>query len=103
MFNDAFRALAQNKEIDLLPRDIAAEQEKLSDLIYDKINNGVYKAGFTTRQHVYERACKPLFDALDQLEKRLAKRWYLFGRRIVETDWWLFCTLIRFAVGYYIH
>src|SRR4026209_1171255 len=56
MFNDAFRGLAQNKEIDLFPRDIAAEQEKLSDFIYDKINNGVYKAGFTTRQHVYERA-----------------------------------------------
>ena len=31
MFNDAFRGLAQNKEIDLFPRDIAAEQEKLSD------------------------------------------------------------------------
>jgi len=26
MFNDAFRGLAQNKEIDLFPRDIAAEQ-----------------------------------------------------------------------------
>src|SRR6266566_9262739 len=61
MFNDAFRGLAQNKEIDLFPRDIAAEQEKLSGFIYDKINNGVYKAGFTTRQHVYERACKQLF------------------------------------------
>ena len=103
MFNDAFRGLAQNKEIDLFPRDIAAEQEKLSDFIYDKINNGVYKAGFTARQHVYERACKQLFDALDQLEERLARSRYLFGTRIVETDWRLFCTLIRFDVVYYIH
>src|SRR5205085_4677363 len=85
MFNDAFRPLAQNKEIDLFPRDIAAEQKKLSDFIYDKINNGVYKAGFTTRQHVYERACQQLFDALDQLEGRLARSRYLFGTRIVET------------------
>jgi glutathionyl-hydroquinone reductase len=103
MFNDAFRALAQNKEIDLFPRDIAAEQQKLSDFIYDRINNGVYKAGFTTRQHVYERACNQLFDALDQLEERLARSRYLFGTRIVETDWRLFCTLIRFDVVYYIH
>ena len=103
MFNDAFRGLAQNKETDLFPRDIAAEQEKLSDFIYDKINNGVYKAGFTTRQHVYERACQQLFDALDQLEERLARSRYLFGTRIVETDWRLFCTLIRFDVVYYIH
>ncbi len=103
MFNDAFRALVQNKEIDLFPRDLAAEQAKLSDFIYDKINNGVYKAGFTTRQHVYERACKQLFDALDQLEERLARSRYLFGTRIVETDWRVFCTLIRFDVVYYIH
>jgi putative glutathione S-transferase len=103
MFNDAFRALAQNKEIDLFPKDIAAEQGKLSDFIYDKINNGVYKAGFTIRQHVYERACNQLFDALDQLEERLATSRYLFGTRIVETDWRLFCTLIRFDVVYYIH
>src|SRR5437764_15353463 len=33
MFNDAFRALALNKEIDLFPKDIAAEQQKLSDFI----------------------------------------------------------------------
>src|SRR5947199_6369306 len=94
MFNDAFRALALNKEIDLFPKDIAAEQQKLSDFIYDKINNGVYKAGFTTRQHAYERACNQLFDALDQLDVRLARRRYLFGTRIVETDWRLFSTLL---------
>ena len=103
MFNDAFRGLAKNQKVDLFPKDIAVEQEKLSDFIYEKINNGVYKAGFTTRQRVYERACQQLFDALDQLEDRLATSRYLFGIKIVETDWRLFCTLIRFDIVYYIH
>ena len=103
MFNDVFRSLAKNQKVDLFPKDIAAEQEKLSAFVHDKINNGVYKAGFTTRQRVYERACKQLFDALDELEARLAKSRYLFGNRIVETDWRLFCTLVRFDIVYYIH
>jgi len=103
MFNDAFRSLANNQKVDLFPKEIAAEQEKLSDFVYDRINNGVYKAGFTTRQRVYDRACKQLFDALDELEVRLAKSRYVFGNRIVETDWRLFCTLVRFDIVYYIH
>jgi len=103
MFNDAFRSLANNQKVDLFPKEIAAEQEKLSDFVYDRINNGVYKAGFTTRQRVYDRACKQLFDALDELEVRLAKSRYLFGNRVVETDWRLFCTLVRFDIVYYIH
>jgi len=103
MFSDAFRGLARNQKIDLFPKDIVAQQEKLSDFVHEKINNGVYKAGFTTRQRVYERACKQLFDALDELEARLAKSRYLFGNRIVETDWRLFCTLVRFDIVYYIH
>jgi glutathionyl-hydroquinone reductase len=103
MFNDAFRNLAKNQKVDLFPKDIVAEQKKLSDFIHDKINNGVYKAGFTTRQRVYEHACQQLFDALDELEARMARSRYLFGNRIVETDWRLFCTLVRFDVVYYIH
>jgi putative glutathione S-transferase len=102
MFNDAFSALG-NSSVDLFPRDIAAEQEKLSDFIYEKVNNGVYRAGFATRQRTYERACRTLFAALDELETRLLKGRYLFGDRIVETDWRLFCTLVRFDVVYYIH
>ena len=103
MFNDVYRGLAKNQKVDLFPEDTVSEQEKLSDFVYDKLNNGVYKAGFTTRQRMYERACKQLFYALDELEARLAKSRYLFGSRIVETDWRLFCTLIRFDVVYYIH
>lgn len=37
------------------------------------------------------------------MEGRLAKSRYLFGDRIVETDWRLFCTLIRFDAVYYGH
>ena len=103
MFNNAFRLLARNKSVDLFPKDVAAEQASLSAFVYDNVNNGVYKAGFATRQHPYEIATRKVFAALDQLESRLAKSRYLLGSRIVETDWRLFCTLIRFDVVYYIH
>jgi putative glutathione S-transferase len=103
MFNRAFNTVAGNKDVDLFPKDIATEHAQLSDFIYDDINNGVYKAGFATRQRAYEAACRKLFEALDQLEQRLAKSRYLFGKRIVEADWRLFCTLVRFDVVYHGH
>jgi putative glutathione S-transferase len=103
MFNDAFNAVAQNKDVDLFPKEIAQEQEKLSDFLYDHVNNGVYKAGFATHQRPYEISCRKLFEALDELEARLSQSRYLFGNRIVEADWRLFCTLIRFDVVYHGH
>jgi putative glutathione S-transferase len=103
MFNGVFNAVAQNKDVDLFPKEIEAEHTKLSDFIYDNINNGVYRAGFATRQRPYEISCRKLFDALDQIEQRLAKSRYLFDQRIVEADWRLFCTLVRFDVVYHGH
>jgi putative glutathione S-transferase len=67
------------------------------------VNNGVYRAGFATRQRPYEVSVGKLFDALDRLEERLAEARYLFGNRIVEADWRLFCTLVRFDAVYYGH
>ena len=103
MFNDAFNAVAQNMDVDLFPKEIEDEHTKLSDFIYENVNNGVYKAGFATRQRPYEIPCQKLFEALDQLEARLSKTRYLFDNRIVEADWRLFCTLIRFDVVYHGH
>ena len=103
IFNSAFNEFAANKNVDFFPKDIEAEHAKLSDFLYENINNGVYRAGFATRQRPYERACQRLFDALDEIEKRLATSRYLFGNRIVEADWRLFCTLIRFDVVYHGH
>jgi putative glutathione S-transferase len=103
MFNDAFNPLARNKETDFFPKEIEAEHLSLCDFLYDNVNNGVYRAGFATRQRPYERSCRKLFDALDQMENRLTNSRYLFGERIVEADWRLFCTLVRFDPVYHGH
>ena len=89
MFNDAFREVG-DPIVDLFPKDLEAEQAKLSAFVYDYVNNRVYRAGFASSQPAYERNCRALFYALDELEKRLATRRYLFGNCIVETDWRLF-------------
>ncbi len=88
---------------DLYPHTLRQEIDGLNEFIYDNVNNGVYRAGFATSQRVYERAVRRLFDALDQLEKRLEDRRYLFGAQFVETDWRLFVTLIRFDAVYHGH
>jgi glutathionyl-hydroquinone reductase len=103
MFNHALNEFARHKAVDFFPKDLEAEQAKLSGFLYDNVNNGVYKAGFATRQRPYEISCRKVFEALDQLEDRLSKSRYLFDNRIVEADWRLFCTLVRFDVVYYGH
>jgi putative glutathione S-transferase len=103
MFNSVFTKFARNWYVDLFPKEIEAEHNKLNDFLHDRVNNGVYKAGFAARQRPYETSCRKLFDALDELEERLSKSRYLFGKRIVEADWRLFCTLIRFDVVYHGH
>ncbi len=100
MFQEAFTG---NPAVDLFPSDIAVEQGELSATIYANVNNGVYRAGFAIRQPPYERAVTRLFNELDRLDGRLGRTRYLFGDRIVETDWRLFCTLVRFDAVYHGH
>jgi putative glutathione S-transferase len=102
MFNQAFNRFTDSP-IDLYPKDLQPEIDAVNGFIYENINNGVYRAGFATSQPAYEQAVTKLFDVLDQLEVRLSTLRYLFGQRIVETDWRLFVTLIRFDAVYYGH
>ena len=103
MFNDEFNGIGASKVIDLFPVAVAREQDALSKEIYEHVNNGVYRAGFATRQRAYERAAREVFAKLDELEKRLATHRYLLGATPVETDWRLFCTLVRFDAVYHGH
>jgi putative glutathione S-transferase len=102
MFGTVFAQLAEHP-VDLFPESLRAEIEELNDLIYETVNNAVYKAGFATRQSVYESEVRALFATLDSLDARLADRRFLFGDAPVETDWRLFTTLVRFDAVYQIH
>jgi putative glutathione S-transferase len=102
MFNDELRQFGA-RNVDLFPRDHAKEQDALSAEIYERVNNGVYRAGFATKQSAYERAARDLFAMLDKLEQRLATKRFLITSTPVETDWRLFCTLVRFDAVYHGH
>ena len=103
MFETEFDAVAKHNDVDYYPAKHRAEIEALNAEIYEKINNGVYRAGFATRQRAYEHGAREVFAALDRLEERLSKSRYLFGSSPVETDWRLFVTLVRFDAVYYGH
>lgn len=103
MLNSAFNHLIDDEEtkaLDLYPEDTQTEIDIINSLIYDNINNGVYKAGFATTQKTYELAYNNLFCALEQVEEILSKNRYLTGEKITEADWRLFVTLIRFDAVY---
>jgi len=102
MLNSAFDLFTDVKT-DYYPPALRAEIDRVNDIVYSAVNNGVYRAGFATSQAAYEEAARGVFATLDQLEARLSGQRYLAGRQITEADWRLFTTLIRFDSVYYSH
>jgi putative glutathione S-transferase len=101
MFNHAFDGIAE-PSIDLYPEDRRVEIDAINAYVYEHVNNGVYRCGFATSQAPYEAAFAGLFEALDQIEKRLGETRYLVGATLTEADVRLFTTLIRFDAAYYL-
>jgi putative glutathione S-transferase len=100
MFNSEFDGIAGNDN-DFYPKALRGEIDRLNDIIYPNVNNGVYRCGFAKSQEAYEAAYDALFATLDELDARLARQRYLVGRQITEADWRLFPTLVRFDVAYF--
>ena len=102
ILNSGFGDLA-DVSVDLYPEELRAEIDAINAPIYDRVNNGVYKAGFATNQGVYEREVTALFAELDQLDERLSTRRWLVGEQMTEADVRLFTTLVRFDAVYVGH
>ena len=67
--------------LDLRPDGLVDEIDALEEVIYEHVNNGVYRCGFAATQEAYDEAIAALFGTLDLLDERLATRRYLFGDR----------------------
>lgn len=102
MFNTAFNNITGNYD-DYYPEHLQSEIDAMNDFVYPNINNGVYKAGFSTNQAVYEKEVTKLFAALDKLEEQLANQQFLVGNQLTEADIRLFTTLVRFDAVYFGH
>jgi putative glutathione S-transferase len=102
MLNSAFDAYTEART-DYYPAELRAEIDRINDIVYPNVNDGVYRTGFATTQAAYEEAATALFATLDRLEERLSRQRYLLGRQITEADWRLFTTLVRFDAVYYSH
>jgi putative glutathione S-transferase len=99
----AFTAYHRAGAPDLYPERLRHEIDQVNQLVYEDVNNGVYKAGFAASQAAYEAAVVPLFERLDWLEDRLGGQRYLAGDQITEADIRLFTTLVRFDAVYFGH
>lgn len=101
MFDHEFAPIANDR--DLAPADLVEEVDAVIEMIYEPVNNGVYRAGFASSQKAYESAVNELFEMLDRLEERLEGQRYLCGDHLTEADICLFTTLVRFDPVYYTH
>ncbi len=94
---------AGDRHVDLYPEPLRPEIDAVNTLVYENINNGVYRSGFASTQEAYEQAFDALFAALDEIESRLGQSRYLVGAHPTEADWRLFPTLVRFDAVYFGH
>ena len=89
--------------VDTYPKALRPQIDELNQRIYQFVNNGVYRCGFAPTQAAYDVAVVELFAVLDELDRRLAERRFLFGDSITESDVRLWVTLARFDAVYVTH
>lgn len=97
----AFSSLA-DPSFDLYPQALRAEIDALNDDLHNQVNFGVYLVGLSPDQAAYDDAVARLFDALDRVEDRLSRSFFLFGDALTTSDIRLWVTLARFDVGYHL-
>jgi glutathionyl-hydroquinone reductase len=102
MLNSSFDALT-NERSDFYPAELRGEIDKVNEVVYATVNNGVYRSGFAQTQEAYEEACRGVFKTLDELEQLLSRQRYLVDNRLTEADWRLYTTLYRFDAVYHGH
>jgi glutathionyl-hydroquinone reductase len=102
-FETEFTAHHRRGAPDLYPDRLRGDIDAMNEMVYEDVNNGVYKAGFATSQTAYGSAVDALFKRLDWLDGRLATTRYLVGNQLTEADVRLFTTLVRFDAVYNVH
>lgn len=85
---------------DLYPEQLRAEIDELSAFINKRIN--AYACGFARTQEAFDEGYQSYFEAMDELEERLATRRFIHGDYITLSDIHLYVALIRYHINYHL-
>lgn len=90
------------RSIELYPEAHREAIDRINETVYERINNGAYKAGFAKTQAAYDRAYGRYFAALDWVDGLLRDREWLAGTDApTEADLRLFPTVFRHDAIYW--
>jgi putative glutathione S-transferase len=87
---------ASATSVDLYPPSLAPLIDETNAWTYEQINNGVYRAGFATKQAAYERAEADVHTGLARVDAVLTNSRFLCGDWVTEADVRLLPTACRF-------
>lgn len=82
--------------IDLYPKELSSEIDRTNKWVYELLNNGVYRCGFSTKQEAYDKASADVIRGLQVANDILAKQDFLCGNVFTEADLRLLPTILRF-------
>lgn len=99
MLNGAYFGRSRDR-IDLYPEPLADEIDQTNAWVYELLNNGVYRCGFSTTQVAYDRAADQVREGLRTCDAVLSTRPFLCGESFTEADLRLLPTALRFDGAY---
>jgi putative glutathione S-transferase len=90
----------QKERLDLYPKQLQSKIDETNNWVYELLNNGVYRCGFSTQQAAYDKASADVRRGLDLCEKTLSEHTFLCGSTFTESDLRLLPTILRWDGAY---
>lgn len=121
VFDEFVPAAEKDKILNLVPKEFESQIDEFNSWVYDNVNNGVYKAGFSENSAIYEKEVTNVFTHLDKIESILKSRYEALDKKfngdqdkilshfftvadqLTEADVRLYTTIVRFDPVYVQH
>ena len=100
MLNDASLGKEEMDGMNLYPEAISSKIDETNKWVYELLNNGVYRCGFSTQQKSYDAASADVRKGLQRAESILTENNFICGDSFTEADMRLLPTILRFDGAY---
>eukprot|EP00560_Eucampia_antarctica_P007550 CAMPEP_0197827002 /NCGR_PEP_ID=MMETSP1437-20131217/3885_1 /TAXON_ID=49252 ORGANISM="Eucampia antarctica, Strain CCMP1452" /NCGR_SAMPLE_ID=MMETSP1437 /ASSEMBLY_ACC=CAM_ASM_001096 /LENGTH=352 /DNA_ID=CAMNT_0043427691 /DNA_START=144 /DNA_END=1199 /DNA_ORIENTATION=- len=100
MLNDLSFGNNNKERLDLYPENLKSQIDESNQWVYELLNNGVYRCGFSTQQAAYDSASADVRRGLERCQDILTKQPFLCGSTFTESDLRLLPTILRFDGAY---